>query len=85
MFVVGGSLDYAKVIHHSVTVEVKIGESGVGVVKECFELLHVLDCSEQCSHRFQIERLAYVLRVGRDGYRLVCPRTPADYSQKYQK
>lgn len=61
VFVVGGSLYYAKVIHHSVTVQVKIGESGVGVVEECLKFLNVLDCSEQCSHRFQIERLAYVL------------------------
>ena len=61
VFVVGSRFDYAQVIHHSVTVQVKIGESRVGVIQECFELLHILDCAEQCSHRFQIERLAYVL------------------------
>ena len=76
-----GCLHYAEVIHYSVTVQVKIGESGVGVVEECFELLHVLYCTEQCSHRFQVERLAYVLRVGRDGDRLVCPSTPTNCSQ----
>jgi hypothetical protein len=64
VLVVVGRLHYAKVIHYSVTVQIQIGESGVGVVEECLELLHVLNCSEQCSHRFQIERLAYVLGVG---------------------
>ena len=61
VFVAGRGLHYAEVIHYSVTVQIQVGESGVGVVEECFELLHVLDCAEQCSHRFQIERLAYVL------------------------
>ena len=84
VFVVGSRFDYAQVIHHSVTVEVKIGESGVGVIEECFELLDVLDCSEQCSHRFQIERLAYVLRVGGNGDCFVRPSTPANCSQKYE-
>lgn len=61
VLIVSRGLDYSQVINYSVTIEVKIGESGVGVVEECFELLHVLDCSEQVSHRFQVERLAYVL------------------------
>ena len=50
-----------QVINRTVAVEVKIGESGIGVVKERFELLDSLNCTEQCSHRLQIERLAYVL------------------------
>lgn len=61
VLVVGIRFHYAKVIHYSITIEVKIGKSGIGVVEQSLKLLHVLNSSEQCSHRFQVERLAYVL------------------------
>ena len=61
VLVVSGCLYHAQIIHHSVTVQVKIGKSGVRVIEHGFELLNVLNRAEQCSHRLQIKRLAYVL------------------------
>ena len=61
VLVVSGCLYHAQIIHHSFTVQVKIGESGVRVIEHGFELLNVLNRAEQCSHRLQIKRLAYVL------------------------
>ena len=84
MFVVRVCLHATQVVNRTVAVEVKIGESGIRVVEECLKLLYGLNSSEQCSHRLQIERLAYVLRVGRNRDGLLCPSTPADCSQKYE-
>lgn len=61
VFVAVVGLHNAQVVNSTVTIEIKIGESGIGVVKECFELLNVLNRTEQCSHRLQVKRLAYVL------------------------
>ena len=85
VLIVGRRLNYPQVIHYSVTVQIKIGKSGVGVIEECLKFLHVLNRSEQGSHRFQVERLAYVLRVGSNRDGLICPRAPANCSQKCEK
>ena len=84
VFVVGGCFHYSEVVDYTVTVKIKIGESRVRVIEKCFELLNVLHCSEERSHRFQVERLAYIFAVGRDGYRLVCPCTPTNCGQQYE-
>lgn len=81
VLVVGRGLYHAQVINYTIAVEVKIRESRIGVIEKRFELLNVLHCTEERSHRFQVERLAYIFAVGSDGDRLICPCTPSHCGQ----
>lgn len=54
-------LNNAQIVNLTVTIQVKVGKGGIGVVEHRLEFFYILDCAEQCSHRFQVERLAYVL------------------------
>lgn len=81
VLVVGGGLYHAQVIHYTIAVEVKIRESRIGVIEKRLKLLNVLHSTEERSHRFQIERLAYIFAVGCNGNRLVSPSIPTHCGQ----
>ena len=74
-------LHHADVVYLAVAVEVKIAESGVGVVEHILKLLQVLRLCEEFRHHFEVQSFGDVSTVGRNCNRFVCPRGESGHQQ----
>lgn len=73
MAIVVRRLDYTQIIHVAIAIEVKVGESRIGVIEHLLKLLEVLGLAEKRGNSLEVEVLRNVGRSSGHGDRLIRP------------
>jgi hypothetical protein len=55
--IIVGRLDDTKVINLTISIEVKVGECGIGIIEQSLELLEIFGLSKKCSDSFEVKIL----------------------------
>jgi hypothetical protein len=55
--IIVGCLDDTKIINLTIGIEVKVGECGIGIIKQSLKLLEIFGLSKECSDSFEVKIL----------------------------